>query len=391
MMLCDAPIWLLLANPSPEKVVIVKILSFFSDAFACLLISMYAYCHTSYLAKRKKTSYRFAHVLSVLCGIFILLCLISAFNGMFIGYDENGKDVYGPFYIFSQIVYVGLISATIILVLRNLKVLDLKGTLTWILFGALPIVTIPLQYYWNVTPVYLSSTISLILVHSLIHIENAKLSADTEKKLIERELALSESKNTLVLSQIQPHFLYNALTSIYRLCDVKPEAAKKAVSDFADYLRGNLDSIKQTAPITFSEELKHIKAYLSLEKIRYDDQLEIVYDIHVYDFFIPPLSVQPLVENAVNHGISDLPDGGRVTLTAYEFPDRYEVCVIDNGVGFDPNRIPDDGKSHVGISNVTSRLEIMCQGSLKIRSSPNSGTTAIITIPKEKTNEYNRC
>lgn len=158
--------------------------------------------------------------------------------------------------------------------------------------------------------------------------------------------------------------------------------AKKAVSDFSDYLRGNLDSIKQTAPITFSEELKHIRAYLSLEKIRYDDKLEVVYDIQVCEFFIPPLTVQPLVENAVNHGIGDLPDGGCITLTTKEFSDRYEIRVIDNGVGFNPNCVPTDGRSHVGVSSVSSRLEIMCRGSLKIYSSPNGGTTAMIQIPK---------
>lgn len=382
MMLCDAPIWLLLAQPAPEKVVAIKILSAFSDTFACALIAIYSYCLTAYISERSKISYKFANALSIFCGILALLCIISSFNGMFIGYDENGKDFFGPLNLFSQIYYVCLLAATIVLTLIHGRTLGRKDTFVCILFGALPIIAIPLQYFWNVTPVYISSTISLILVYTLIHIRHARRSAEIEKRLVEQELALSESKNALVLSQIQPHFLYNALTSIYRLCDVKPETAKKAVSDFADYLRGNLDSIKQTAPITFSEELKHIKAYLSLEKIRYDDQLEVIYDVKACEFFIPPLSVQPLVENAVNHGISDLPEGGRITLCAEEFPDRYEVRVIDNGIGFDPNTVPDNGKSHVGISNVRSRLKIMCQGSLEFISSPNDGTTAIIKIPK---------
>ncbi|MGN0814915.1 MAG: sensor histidine kinase [Candidatus Coproplasma sp.] len=382
MMLCDAPIWLLLAQPSPDKVVTVKILSVLSDTFACLLTALYAYCLTSYVSERKKISYTFAHVISVFCGILALLWFINAFNGMFISYDENGKDVHGPLNFFSQIGYVCLLAATIVIVLRNLKILELKDAFAWILFGALPIVTIPLQYFWDVTPVYISSTVSLIFVYTLIHIQNAKHSADMEKKLIEQELALSESRNTLALSQIQPHFLYNALTSIYRLCDVKPEKAKEAISDFSSYLRGNLDSIKKSNPIPFSDELKHINAYLSLEKIRYDDLLEVVYDIKVCEFFIPPLTVQPLIENAVTHGVSDLPEGGYIKLATEEFPDRYEVRVIDNGVGFDTERVPDDGRSHVGITNVRSRLEILCKGTLEIISSPDCGTTAIIKIPK---------
>ena len=197
-----------------------------------------------------------------------------------------------------------------------------------------------------------------------------------------KELALSESNNSLVLSQIQPHFLYNALTSIYRLCDVKPEAAKEAVSNFSKYLRGNLDSIKQTQMISFAEELKHLQAYLALEKIRYGDYLKVEYNIEVAEFFIPPLTVQPLVENAVNHGVSDLPEGGTVTISTKEKDDCYEIRVSDNGVGFNPDEQKNDGRSHVGIANVRSRLKIMCNGTLEIKSEIGKGTETIINIPK---------
>ena len=257
------------------------------------------------------------------------------------------------------------------------------------LYGAIPVLSIPLQFYWAVTPVCLATTVSLVLVYTLIHVEQEARATNFEKELAQKELALSESNNSLVLSQIQPHFLYNALTSIYRLCDVKPEAAKESVSNFSKYLRGNLDSIKQTKMISFADELKHLQAYLSLEKIRYDDYLDIKYDIKATEFFIPPLTVQPLVENAVEHGISDLHGGGLVTISTEEKRDYYEIRVSDNGVGFDPGKIPKDERSHVGIANVQSRLNIMCHGTLDIKSSPGDGTVAIIQIPKGGvTDEY---
>ena len=202
------------------------------------------------------------------------------------------------------------------------------------------------------------------------------------ERYCEKERQVSNLQADILLSQIQPHFLYNALTAIYRLCDSKPQKAKEAVSEFAKYLRGNLDSLKQNAPIPFADEFNHIKAYLALEKIRYDDDLEVVYDIKASEFFIPALTVQPLIENAVNHGISDLPHGGTVTLSTREFPDYYEIRVSDNGIGFDPDKLPQDGKSHIGISNVRSRIEMMCHGRLDIVSEAGKGTTATITIPK---------
>lgn len=391
MLLVDAPIWIFLANPKSENVIWVKILSFLADAFLCALISLYAYCLTEYISERKNISYRYANIITILCGLTLLLWLINVFNGMYIYYDENGLDQTGPLYLMSQAFNIILPAMTMVLAFRNHDVLGWRNTWIMVLYGAIPVLSIPAQIFWAVTPVCLATTVSLVLVYTLIHVEQVRQAADIEKTLVQKELALSESNNSLVLSQIQPHFLYNALTSIYRLCDVKPDAAKKAVSDFSKYLRGNLDSIKQTKMISFADELKHLQAYLSLEKIRYDDYLEVRYDIKATEFFIPPLTVQPLVENAVNHGISDLPDGGCVTVSTHEEPDYYEIRVNDNGVGFDQTTQLSDGRSHIGISNVRSRLSIMCHGTLDIISTPGSGTTAIIKIPKGGTPDEYHC
>lgn len=249
---------------------------------------------------------------------------------MYIYYDETGLDQTGPLYLLSQAFDIILPAMTMVLAFCNHGVLGWRDTWVMVLYGAIPVLSIPLQSFWTVTPVCLATTVSLVLVYTLIHVEQAEREANIEKELAQKELALSESNNSLVLSQIQPHFLYNALTSIYRLCDVKPEAAKEAVSNFSKYLRGNLDSIKQTKMISFADELHHLEAYLSLEKIRYDDDLDIKYDIKDTEFFIPPLTVQPLVENAVNHGISDMPHGGCVTISTEEMPDRYEIRVREN-------------------------------------------------------------
>ena len=304
---------------------------------------------------------------------------------MYIYYDETGLDKTGPMFLLSQAISVILPAMTMILALKHHGVLGWRKTWTMVLFGAIPVLSIPLQFYWAVTPVYFAVTVSLVLVYMLICVEQAGRSANIEKELIKKEFALSESNNALVLSQIQTHFLYNVLTSIYRLCDVKPEGAKEAVSNFSKYLRGNLDSIKQTEMISFAEEVKHLQAYLVLEKIRYGDYLKVEYNIEVAGFFIPPLTVQPLAENAVNHGVSELPDGGVVTICTAETPDCYEIRVCDNGVGFNPDSVQSDGRTHVGISNVRSRLEIMCGGTLDITSEIGKGTTAIIKIPKGET------
>ena len=107
------------------------------------------------------------------------------------------------------------------------------------------------------------------------------------------------------------------------------------------------------------------------------------YDIECTDFYIPALTVEPLVENAVRHGVRENPGGrGTVAIGARETPEHYEVYVRDDGPGFDPARVIDDGKPHVGIENVRERLRQVSGGALKIDSAPGEGTTATILLPK---------
>lgn len=207
---------------------------------------------------------------------------------------------------------------------------------------------------------------------------------EQEKRLQEQEKELAENKISIMMSQIQPHFLYNSLNTIYYLCENSPQMAKQAISDFSDYLRGNLDSLKRKAPVPFAMELKHIEVYLSLEKMRFDEELHVVYDIQTKDFMIPSLSVQPLVENAVKYGIGKSETGGTVLIATKEYDAYYEIRVEDDGAGFEVGKKAADEKTHIGIENVTKRLWTMCHATLNIESAPGKGTTAVIQLPKEE-------
>lgn len=201
-------------------------------------------------------------------------------------------------------------------------------------------------------------------------------------KLVEQEREINDMQRKIMLSQIQPHFLYNSLNTIYHLCEKKPLVAQKAINDFSEYLRGNLDSLSKNNPVLFETEFNHVENYLALEKLRFDDNLEIKYDIQETDFLLPALSVQPLVENAVKYGVGKAHNGGTVTIATRKTNLFYEVIVSDNGVGFDIQRQKDDGRSHIGIENVRSRLKVMCNGTLSILSNPDEGTIATIQIPR---------
>ncbi|MEG2105168.1 MAG: ATP-binding protein, partial [Oscillospiraceae bacterium] len=158
--------------------------------------------------------------------------------------------------------------------------------------------------------------------------------------------------------------------------------AKKVTAEFADYLRHNLDSLTQSKPVPFEDELQHTKVYLGIEQKRFEERLRVVYDIERADFCVPSLTMQPLVENAVKHGVVKRKNGGTVTISTREREDCYKIIITDDGVGFDINKPQADADTHIGIQNVRDRLWSMCGGTLAIESEIGKGTTATIKIPK---------
>lgn len=190
----------------------------------------------------------------------------------------------------------------------------------------------------------------------------------------------------IVLSQIQPHFMFNALSTIQYLCKTDPDVAAKATNKFAKYIRTNMDSLNEDKPIPFNEELEHLENYLYIEQLRYGDRIKVKYDIKITDFKLPVLAIQPLVENAMRHGISKRDEGGTIVISTYEDDENVYVTVADNGIGFDTTIIGrnSDERSHIGIVNVRERVKLMCNGRLKVESKTGRGTKVTICLPVEE-------
>lgn len=193
----------------------------------------------------------------------------------------------------------------------------------------------------------------------------------------------AQQRMQIMLTQIKPHFLYNTLGAIEALCDTDPRAAKAATIRFSKYLRSNLNAITEQGMIPFEKELSHTRLYLELEQTRFEEALQVEYHIECTDFFLPALSLQPLAENAVRHGVRGKEDGrGTVVISSRETENAYEVSVQDDGPGFDPARLPAEDGEHIGIQNVRARLEGL-GASLLLRSAPGEGTLAVIRVPKK--------
>ncbi len=212
--------------------------------------------------------------------------------------------------------------------------------------------------------------------------------SETQTKLYESRIELEQERNKLLVAQIQPHFIFNSLVTIQSLCYTDGDAAADYIDVFGDYLRANIDSLSSDKPIRFESELDHINHYVTLEKASTDVDFTMIYELHVRNFNIPPLTIQPIVENAIKHGALTRRDGsGVVKIRTEEQDGNIIITVTDNGAGKNA-ALTEKQKEHrsVGIENARQRLAMQCGGTLEVEIS-DSGARAVIVIPKNTETE----
>ena len=311
----------------------------------------------------------------VLVGINTLIYLSAFFSPIVFTYSDSNLFVRGPLgytcHVISGILLIGLVMLIIRLFSKN-KTLMIMPFLSIIMFSGSVLIDSKIREMQEspVSALTISIIISCVFYFFWIH-----------KQLVyEHENNLkAEQRIKIMISQIQPHFLYNTLSTIQALCLTNPKEASEITGKFGKYLRSNLDSLEQADLIPFNKELEHTRIYADIEKVRFPN-ITVVYDIKYDDFSLPALSVQPMVENSIHHGVRNR-EPGIITVSTEKKGKDAVITITDNGVGFD---VKNAGKSgvHIGIENVRERIEKMCKGTFEVQSVTNKGTTITITIPK---------
>jgi signal transduction histidine kinase len=195
------------------------------------------------------------------------------------------------------------------------------------------------------------------------------------------EARFAEAQNLALRMQLQPHFLFNTLNSISALVHANPEGADDMISRLGDFLRMTLDAPPDQL-VTLRKELAFIQAYLAIEQVRFQDRLQVRVDIasDLLDLRVPSFILQPLVENALKHGLSDRPQGGTLQLRAHRDSECLVIEVQDDGEGFTP------GREGVGLGNVRARLGLLYKGrhQLDLLGAPGRGTLVVLHLPLDR-------
>ncbi|MBQ9484159.1 MAG: histidine kinase [Ruminiclostridium sp.] len=367
----------------------IKIVSIFgyyaAGAFQTLLFLQLIKTHIAEKNNMKKLGY-VVTVVQLLQAPCLALLAATPFTGALYYIDEGNcykrGELFGAWH-YTTIASFVFIIAVIALTWKKLDSFLKKIVIT---AAVIPLIAFIFNFVhsevsWNNLSVSLLAMIIYMLYEknrASVTVQAVTELAETRQQLAERELALEQSKNETLMAQIQPHFINNSLMAIRSQCVNYPEVYE-SITNFSLYLRSNFEALGNTQKIGFDREMESIEAYLALEQQNFGDRLKVEYDIDFDNFSIPPLIVQPLVENAVRHGIATREKGGTVRIKTRCKDGVITVEVTDEGNGNSNITMQQNARRGIGIENVRARVKYMNNGELEIIPNEN-GTTARLTF-----------
>jgi sensor histidine kinase YesM len=341
--------------------------SLFSSLILPVLNRFLLYC-----AEKNVHKNPMVYITDLLWAVYFVLLVTAQFTKWIYYYTPDNEYFRGPLYPVLLVPLVLLMAVNLFALFYYRAELSRRYRIAFTVYFLVPLLCMVVQmFYSDVLMTVLGSAASALIMLWIIALEQ-----------VERQIAqaneISKQRASIVVLQMRPHFIYNTMMSIYYLCKQNPDKAQQVTLEFTDYLRSNFTAIAGENAIPFTDELKHTQAYLSVEQAQHEDNLFVKFDTPHTMFRVPPLTLQPLVENAVKHGMD--PDGNplNISVTTRQTPSGSEIIVEDDGPGFSST---DNNDLHIALENIRQRLEMMCKGELEITPRDGGGTVVKVPIP----------
>ena len=312
-----------------------------------------------------------------LCAALFILLIITQFTDGIYYFTNDNEFVRGKWYWVLIVPMLALIALNLFEIIHERKLLDRKYFIAFLIYLLPLLVVMTLQTFVSVFIfIVVAVSISALSMFGIIM-------ADQVEKYMHQQREIADQRASITVLQMRPHFIYNTMTSIYYLCEQDPIKAQQVTLDFTTYLRKNFNAITGKEPIPFVDELEHTRAYLAVVKAQFEDNLLVEFDTPHTSFRLPPLTLQPLVENAVKYGMNiDSNEPLRVNVKTEKVEKGSLITVSDNGPGISSD---DNGEPHIALNNIRERLSLI-NGTLTISSNEFGGTTIQLFIPNRNSN-----
>ena len=374
MFLCAVTCLLaLIFYDDPTKAKAERVIYIFESLLMAVPIFMPTIFLLHCLHEKVKRNALFSAMIALL-GVYFAFLIIAQFSDIIYYVTPDNRFFYGPLYELSLVPLVLIMLLNITSVIIRRKKLSKKH------FTALLIYLFPMT---SAIIIHMFISVELFVVFGMAlfaMIMFGLIILDNVEQYTRQQQEIANQKTSIMVLQMRPHFIYNTMTTIYYLCKQDADKAQQVTMDFTNYLRQNFNAIASEDAVPFADELKHTQSYLAVEKAQHENSLFVEYDTPFTHFRLPPLTLQPIVENAVKHAMD--PNAGPliISIRTRQTDAGVFITVEDNGKGFDPG---DKSIPHPALDNIESRLKQQCGGTLKIDSTPGK-TTVTIFIPIKK-------
>ncbi len=372
-------ILLFISGQNAFKIWILNAITFFIIFFHSLCT---AFLLEWFFENMRERGLSFRRQSKITCNIVLVISLLL---NVVLSFQKNysnlvfGKNYIAPPNAFSFFYSFTIIGIVIYYSMRYRKKLSMAPILC-MMFSLLTPQILLLSNMRLHAACALYATLCFFLIHHYYWVLERKKLAYNESE--------ARTKKMIIMHQIRPHFIFNCLSSIEVLCERNAKKAQVAISDLAGLLRSSMDELGNEHKKSFSEILKMTEAYIRLEQMRFGEKIKVEFDCEETDFSLPPFIIQPLVENAIKHGLANKKNGGTIKISSCKNGADVVICIEDNGLGMDDadeNKSTDsDQRTHIGISNVRERLNMLCNGKMIIQSEKNCGTKITLRIPFEE-------
>ena len=344
---------------------------FAESLFSSLLMPLL----TLYILQCAKEDYRKSLAFYAVCSflvIYVVLLIVTQFTVAIYYITDDNVYHRGGLYPILLVPPVVMMLINCIALYKRRVVLTRRRVIAFTIYLSVPLLCMVIQMVsFGLRTIAIGTSISALCLLTFI------LKEQIELYIKQREKSATQEANITVL-QMRPHFIYNTLTSIYYLCKADANKAQQVILDFTNYLRSNFNAIAKDGTIPFTDELNHARAYLAVEKARFEDKLYVEFDTPHKNFRIPPLTLQPIVENSIKHGLSPDLEPLYISVSTRPTEKGSEITVEDTGPGFSP---AGNDEPHLALDNIRTRLEMMCKGTLTIEPRRPGGTRVTIFVP----------
>ena len=358
----------------PTKATVEKVVYFFEDLFLPLVIFLPTIFLLHSCGENAKRSPLFGAATAFLLAYYAMV-VVSQFNDVFYSVTPDNQFIRGRLWWLALVPMVAILFLDVAAVIRRRKKLSKKYYVGLLLYLIPMTVTMAIHMFLQIEIFVISGMALFALIMYCL------ILSDNVVQHLRQQQEIAHQRASIMMLQMRPHFIYNSMTGIYYLCDQDPRKAKQVTLDFTTYLRKNFAAIASEEPIPFGEELEHTRAYLAVEQAQFEDSLFVVFDTPHTHFRVPPLTLQPIVENAVVHGMRASNAPIHVSVVTRKTASASEIVVEDDGPGFKP---ADNNEPHIALNNIRERLELMCGGKLTISPREGGGTSVKVTIPLDQ-------